>query len=274
MRRRDEAKRKWYYSGSLRSTNLPRVAREAPYNHRHRLSKPSNIVYGVTTMASGKITQADFARARGVSRKTVTQWKKAGLVVLAADGAVDVEASEKLLAGRPNVYRGGKTTASPAPDSNASGVSSAVDNPPDEVETPTNGNGSDVGARLGDISLEKIMQATGWSHAEAVKIKETFLALLRVQEYQQKAGELLPRQQTRLFIIDILLRVRSKLLAMPAATAAPVHALKTVAEVRQRLDDTANDILAELSASELIGPIDWARAQAVLDLMGGQANAH
>ena len=100
------------------------------------------------------------------------------------------------------------------------------------------------------------------------------LASPRVQEDQQKAGELLPRQQTRLFIIDILLRVRSKLLAMPAATAAPVHALKTVAEVRQRLDDTANDILAELSASELIGPIDWARAQAVLDLMGGQANAH
>jgi hypothetical protein len=86
--------------------------------------------------------------------------------------------------------------------------------------------------------------------------------LLRVQEYQAKAGELLPRDKTRLFVIDILLRLRVRLLAMPAGLAAPLHALKTVAEVRARLDDAINDVLAEVSAPELV-TIDWARAERV-----------
>ena len=211
-------------------------------------------------MSSGWVSQAEFARLRKVSRKTVTAWKKAGLVVLTAEGRVDVAQSEKLLAERPSVYRGGKTT--PREDN------PPVDNPEDAAEANGNGNG-DSALRLGDISVDQIAKATGWSHAEAIKVKETFLALLRVQEYQQKAGELLPRAQNRLFIVDLLLRVRSRLLALPAAQAAPVHALKTVAEVRARLDDAVNDILSELSAPELIGPIDWARAQAVIDQAGG-----
>lgn len=133
-----------------------------------------------------------------------------------------------------------------------------------------NGNGGDdAGLRLGDISIDQIARATGWSHAEAIKVKETFLALLRVQEYQTKAGELLPRDKNRAFVMDLLLRVRTRLLAMPAGLAAPLHALKTVAEVRARLDDAVSDILAELSAPDLIGPVNWARAQAVLDQLGG-----
>ena len=202
--------------------------------------------------------QADYARARGVSRKQVTVWKQRGLVVMTPDGFVDVTTSDANLGARPARYRGGRTT----------GAASA---PGDNYGEKSVGNGAaDSGLRLGDISIEQIATATGWSHAEAIKVKETFLALLRVQEYQTKAGELLPREKNRAFVMDLLLRVRTRLLAMPAGLAAPLHALKTVAEVRARLDDAINDILSELSAPELIGPVNWARAQVLLDQVSGE----
>ena len=53
------------------------------------------------------MTQSEFARRHGVSRKTVNEWRWRGYVVLAADGHIDARRSEKLLAERPRVYRGG-----------------------------------------------------------------------------------------------------------------------------------------------------------------------
>lgn len=55
------------------------------------------------------LSQAAFARRRGVSRNAVTDWKQAGYLVMTADGKVDVEASEWNLDQRPANYRGGTT---------------------------------------------------------------------------------------------------------------------------------------------------------------------
>lgn len=55
------------------------------------------------------LSQAAFARRRGVSRNAVTDWKQAGYLVMTADGKVDVEASEWSLDQRPANYRGGTT---------------------------------------------------------------------------------------------------------------------------------------------------------------------
>lgn len=41
--------------------------------------------------------QSEFARLHGVSRKTVTAWKKKGMIVLNDDDTVDVEKSNELL---------------------------------------------------------------------------------------------------------------------------------------------------------------------------------
>jgi phage terminase Nu1 subunit (DNA packaging protein) len=43
------------------------------------------------------VTQAEFARLRNVSRKTVSGWKAEGLIVFDRDGGVDVAASKLLL---------------------------------------------------------------------------------------------------------------------------------------------------------------------------------
>ncbi len=55
------------------------------------------------------MSQAEFARHRGVSKAIVTKWKGQGLLVLAADGRVDVEATEWNLDQRPTTNRGGTT---------------------------------------------------------------------------------------------------------------------------------------------------------------------
>jgi hypothetical protein len=60
------------------------------------------------------VSQTEFARLRGVSRQTVAVWKRQGRLALAADGKVDVKATEKLLKLRPETYRGGTVKAKPA----------------------------------------------------------------------------------------------------------------------------------------------------------------
>ena len=53
------------------------------------------------------MTQAEFARHRGVSKAVVTKWKGQGLLVVNAAGLVEVEATEWNLDQRPATYRGG-----------------------------------------------------------------------------------------------------------------------------------------------------------------------
>ncbi|MGF7051897.1 hypothetical protein GGC47_001062 [Bosea sp. OAE752] len=55
---------------------------------------------------------SEFARYRGVSRKTVSEWKQRGLLVF-GEGAgftemVDIAATDRRLADRPAINRGGE----------------------------------------------------------------------------------------------------------------------------------------------------------------------
>jgi hypothetical protein len=75
------------------------------------------------------MTEAEFARRRGVSRKTVYVWKSRGYVVLAGDGKVDVTASGKELDARPATYRGGKASqpsASTIEDASVVSIAEAI----------------------------------------------------------------------------------------------------------------------------------------------------
>ena len=53
-------------------------------------------------------TKSAFARRHNVNRSTVNKWEARGSIVLTVDGLVNVEASEQLLGGRAETYRGGK----------------------------------------------------------------------------------------------------------------------------------------------------------------------
>src|SRR5580704_7265876 len=123
----------------------------------------------VTTEAKTAVSQAEFARLRGVSRKTVTIWKSQGRLAFTAQGLVDVARSDELLAQRPPAYRGGKTK--PRKGERAAAVP-AADLPP-----------------VMDRPLEEIAAIAGWSLADAQRIKENYLALLRKQEYEIEQGK-------------------------------------------------------------------------------------
>jgi len=56
------------------------------------------------------MTQAEFARRRGVSRATVTEYKQKGLLVMTDDGRVDASASEERLSASLDPSRGGDRT--------------------------------------------------------------------------------------------------------------------------------------------------------------------
>jgi hypothetical protein len=107
------------------------------------------------------LTQAAFARLRGVARKTVTHWKNLGLLVFAPDGRIDVAASEARIDARPEVRKGGKTNRrAPAADL-APSVAAALD--------------------------AVLPEAASWTTSEANRRKEIALALTRQLEYDLKA---------------------------------------------------------------------------------------
>lgn len=53
-------------------------------------------------------TTAAFARGHRVNRSTVGRWEAKGSPVLTVDDLVNLEASEQLLGGRAETFRGGK----------------------------------------------------------------------------------------------------------------------------------------------------------------------
>lgn len=65
-----------------------------------------------------EMSQAEFARHRGVSRATVSEYKAKGLLVFVSAGIVDVKASEASLVAHLDASRGGNRALKPAAGGN------------------------------------------------------------------------------------------------------------------------------------------------------------
>jgi phage terminase Nu1 subunit (DNA packaging protein) len=165
------------------------------------------------------VSQAEFARLRGVSRATVTHWKNAGRLLLNSDGMVDVAASEKLLALRPAVYRGGRAKPTPG-----------------EKLLP-----------ILDQSPEEIADSTKWTLIEAQRVKEVYLALLRKQEFEIEQGELLEIEAVAQEVGREYSIVRERLLSIPGKVSASLAGCDR-AVIETKLRDEIAEALAELSA--------------------------
>ncbi|MGU3286470.1 hypothetical protein [Methylobacterium mesophilicum] len=180
-------------------------------------------------------TQAAFARLRGVSRKTVTEWKSKGLLSMTADGLVKVEESEWLLAERPANYRGGATKGSQA------GAPATIVRPavmPDESPAE---------------AAERIVVREGgapYDHAEAVRIKENYLALLRQLEFDLKSGAVVPIDVVIAVLVEQLARVRNKVLAIGVRVAPRAAVLRSAEEVKALLDTEIGQALEELTLDD------------------------
>src|SRR4051794_28364823 len=173
-------------------------------------------------MAKETVSQAEFARRKGVSKASVTAWKAKGLLSMTPDGLVIVEESEWLLAERPATYRGGTTKGS-AP-SRPKPETKALPN-----ETP-------------EQAAERIVVREGaapYDHAEAVRIKENYLALLRQLEFDLKSGAVVPIDVVIAVLVDQLARVRNKVLSISVRTAPRAAVLRSAEEVRALFDAEA-----------------------------------
>jgi phage terminase Nu1 subunit (DNA packaging protein) len=171
------------------------------------------------------VSQAEYARLRGVSKKTVTQWKQEGKLVL-GDGGVDVEASNAYL----QKYR------SAGLKGNSKGNAEAVALP------------HVLDGETTEQAATRILTAVGagMSLEEAKRVKENYLALLSQLEYDQKSGAVVLVSDVATAVGKEYSRVRTRLLAIPAEQAPRIHRLKTVTEVQDALQGLITDALEEL----------------------------
>lgn len=169
------------------------------------------------------VSQAEFARLRGVSRKTVTLWKKQERLLLTSDGLVDVAASEELLAQRPETYRGGTVKGA---------LSAAA--PATDEEPP-----------ILDRNPEEIALSLSWTLVEAQRVKEKYLALLRKQEFEVEQGRLVEIEAVGREVEREYTIVRERLLTIPGKIAASLVGCDRAA-IELRLRDEIAEALAEL----------------------------
>lgn len=169
-----------------------------------------------------RVRQIEYARMRGVTKKTVTFWKQRGQIAMTADGLVLVERSNAMLARRPEVYRGGVATQPPA--------------------NGGNGNGS---ARAGEPATHARTDGPGTT-AHAIKVKETYLARLRQLEYDRKSGAVVEVDAVAAMLASKVGNVRNRMLGL-GGVIAPIIAPTQAAWAKQIIDRAVVDILIGLS---------------------------
>jgi phage terminase Nu1 subunit (DNA packaging protein) len=154
------------------------------------------------------ITQAAFAKLRGVSKPTVHGWKKRGYIQFGPDGKlVDVAATEKMLADRPAVYRGGTTKpARPTP--------------------------------------AQLATAPDWSLAESTRRRQAAMAALAELELQIKRNEVIRVADYRMVLGQIVVAARNMMLSWPSRFAFDTPSLTTedVARGRRMVENDLHDM--------------------------------
>lgn len=197
------------------------------------------------------MTQAEFARHRGVSKAIVTKWKGQGLLALTDDGRVDVEATEWNLDQRPATNRGGTThrpirtipRAEPDPCERLAPRPSKA-GPGEGIPQPSRSEPD----RDAEPPPEFDPENPNLSLAEAAQRKENHLGLLRRQEYLTKQGKLVDRAEAEAAFFDEARAIRDAWLAWPARVGIEMaDALKVDARtLTQVLATYVQQHLAEL----------------------------
>lgn len=134
------------------------------------------------------MTQAEFARHRCVGRSAVSNWKKAGLLILVEDGLdgrikVDRDRSDAKINARIDPGRGRPTTAASAVDAATAAELPIEDLPAASPAAP----GSAAPENLNTVRLELIRQQTA---GHVLKNAREAGELAPIIELQRRAGEL------------------------------------------------------------------------------------
>jgi hypothetical protein len=193
------------------------------------------------------MSQAEFARHRGVSKAIVTKWKGQGLLSLTDGGKIDVDATEWNLDQRPASYRGGTThrpvRAIPRDEDPVGKPArpAAASRPAPPTPQPVNGGPEPDPVEFDPDNPNLPLNL-------AAQRKENYLGLLRKQDHAVKQGALVDRAAAEAAFFEEARAMRDAWIAWPARVAIEMaDELKIDArELTQVLSDYVNKHLAEL----------------------------
>lgn len=190
----------------------------------------------VTGNATGNVSQADFSRIRGVSRKTVTLWKQKGWLILDDAGRVDVAATERQLNQRPVNYRGGVISAATptqsAPREAVASEYSGATADPEPLPEPT--------TPVYDASGKLIP-----SLAQSQRAKEYYLGELRRHDVEVKNRELVQVELVGIEVERMLSVLKEMLLSIPGTIATSLVGKDSAtieAKVRSAIVEALNEL--------------------------------
>jgi hypothetical protein len=167
------------------------------------------------------VTLAEFARLRGVAKPTVTGWRRRGLLVMTADGKVDVRASDGRLAARPSISRGGRAKVRPG-EPIEGGTEAAVD----------------------------VTDPTTWSRQEALRQREIAQARLAQLEADRTVGLLVEKAGVVGAVRAEYTIVRTAFLALASKLAHRLAAATTPEQCGSIVDVEVRSILEALTADD------------------------
>lgn len=180
-----------------------------------------------------KMTRSEYAKLKGVNKSTVTRWVSAGRLVIDADGFIDVDASEALLAQTESPYLHHQArSASVAADKSASNFDATDEN----SALSQMMEGADAVA----MRLKRAMAKEREAKAEHAAI-----------ELDKLTGALVERSDVDFLIADFGATLRGMVENMPdrlaptlAAHAGNVNALH--ASLRGAMHDFLNDMSSHM----------------------------
>lgn len=171
------------------------------------------------------MTQAEYARYRGVSRQAVSKAVQAGRIVLADDGRIDPEAADASW----------RRNTDPSKPSN-----SVAGNPRGAVPRRHRS-----GLQAEHLNLAG--SGSGPDYHVSRAVREALQAKLLRLEYELKTGKLIDAEESRRAAFQDNRRVRDLLLAIPDRTAAQLAACSDPSECHRILTAEIRRACEELS---------------------------
>jgi len=189
-------------------------------------------------MKRSGISIREFARRDGCSDTLVRRALKSGQLAALPDGSVDPSLIGS--AWRPSNSEGRANTR-PVRSVRERGF--ATEAPPLSVVTPRDDETLEEAAERLTPSLLSQFE----SKADAERVKETYLALLRKLEFDEKSGEVVRVSEVSRIVGAEYAKVRSKLMEIPATIAPAVVLMDSPEAVRDRIEREIALILEELA---------------------------
>ena len=198
------------------------------------------------------ISRREFARLDGCDDKTVRKGINTGHLKVLPNGKLSKaqvgtawRKSNRQRAASGKLGEGTKKKSAPPKSHPKSSPKSSPKSPP----RATAQSAASKPKTMSDIALERLMEINElWSSADAERVKENYLALLRELEYHMKSGAVVPIDQVIGLISGEFATVRTRLLSLPSELAPRVLLLKTAPEIEETIRTAVQDALEELTS--------------------------